>query len=265
MDKRSIKAIAFDFGNTLCPWNEQQYWAIMRDVLSQVCAIAPGHDCDSAYEVYQRVRAEECARSLPQTRENDIAAMYTRTVLSLRGTPPDAGELRAIFDTQVKSFAGVCTAPDGLSELLARLSERYRLAVLSNYPVGDCIRESLRKMGIDRYFDAVVVSGDLGIIKPGRRIFEHLLSEVMLNPAQVLFVGDDWIADIVGACTSGIPCVHIGAVGTEENMSVLDGIFGPYFRQVLERPEFSKWQEAKPDAVVKSVFELERWLEESGA
>ena len=262
MDTQSIRAIAFDFGNTLIPWDERQYWDIMQAIINRIVALAPGRDFDTVYQVYSRIRAEDSARNLPWVRENDVRSMYSKTIEGLRGSPATEDELGSILQVQIDSFAGVCSAPDGLHALLDSLANRYRLAVLSNYPVGECIRESLRNIGLDRYFDTIMVSGDLGVIKPGREIFESLLAGLDLPPEQVLFAGDDWIADVVGSCAVGMPCVHI-TDSRDDNMATIKGIFGPFFKQALELPELAGWEQAKPVAVLESVFELDRWLKES--
>ena len=261
----SIKAIAFDFGNTLCAWDERQYWQVTRNTMNAICTHAPGHDFDSAYEVFNRLRGEHSARNLPRMVENDLVEILAQTAEELRGKPLSKSDLQEVVHTHVRSFVEVCGAPHKLRGFLDRLSAKYRLGLLSNYPISDCIRLSLKRMGIDGYFSPTIVSGDLGVIKPARRIFGELLAEMNLPPEEVLFVGDDWTADIVGACASGIPCVHILDSSAEREPRSLEGVFGVYLRKALESPELSCWAEAKPVAVMKSVLELEPWLEDRNA
>lgn len=251
-------AIAFDFGNTLCPWDEEQYWQVTRTALSHMCTHMPGKDMDSILEVFSRVRNEDSSVNLPQSLENDLPGIYQRTASEVCGRPLSSAELSDLVDTHVKAFVGVCEPPAGLQEFLGRLSKKYRLALVSNYPLSDAIRLSLAKFGVDKFFNPTIVSGDLGIIKPHRMIFDKLLADLNLPPDQVLFVGDDWVADVVGASASGMHSIQIA---NHHGSNKLEGVFGYYIRQAVYRPEFGPWREAKPLAILNSVFDLEEWLE----
>jgi putative hydrolase of the HAD superfamily len=256
----SIKAIAFDFGNTLCAWDEPQYRQVTLSTLQAICAAVPGLDVESAYGVFSRIRNEHCARELPRMHEVDLTQILAETAKELRGAPLSDSEMQGVIEAHLRAFVGACRLSPGLHALMERLSRRYRLAVLSNYSMSECIRLSLRELGLDKHLERIIVSADLGVIKPSRRIFAELLDAMGLPPQNVLFVGDDWVADVVGACASGMACVQIanGSVGSQ----VLDNVFGVYLRKALESPELSCWAEAKPVAVMKSVLELERWLED---
>ena len=59
----------------------------------------------------------------------------------------------------------------------------------------------------EKYFDPVIVSGDLGFRKPDPRMFELLLSQMELSPDEILFVGNDMYRDIFGAGQLGIRTV----------------------------------------------------------
>jgi len=262
MANRMIQAIAFDFGNTLCPWDEEQYRQVTSSTLEHICALSNGHSADSAYEVFSRIRDAESARNLARLMENDLVGILGNTARELLGRPLDRSELDKLIDAHVAAFVRVCKAPAGLVSMLDRLSQGYRLAVVSNYPLPKCIRLSLESLGISGYFESTVVSGDLGIIKPGQRMFWEALSTLSLPPEEVLFVGDDWIADVVGACAAGMPCVHILDSKTTRKARMMEGVFGAYLRKALELPELSCWREAKPVVVLKSVLGLEKWLQE---
>lgn len=261
MSKDTIQAIAFDFGNTLCPWDEEQYLQITRSTLSGICAHAPGHDFNSAYRVFSRILDRESARNLPRLLENDLVGVISDTAAALCGRPLSPSSLESLVDAHVAAFVEVCRTPDGVHAMLDRLSDKFKLAVVSNYPLSQCIRVSLATLGLDKYLDATIVSGDLGVIKPSRRLFDEACSALDLTPETILFVGDDWIADIVGAWASGMPCVQIVDSHGDSKPRSLEGVFGVYLRQALESPELRPWQEARPLAVLNSVLELEAWLE----
>jgi len=75
-----------------------------------------------------------------------------------------------------------------------------------------------------RLFDAVVISGEVGLYKPQPEIFRLGAERVGLDPAQCVFV-DDLVENCEGAEAVGMTAVlHRGAVGTLERLEELLGV-----------------------------------------
>jgi putative hydrolase of the HAD superfamily len=72
-------------------------------------------------------------------------------------------------------------------------------------------REKLAASGLEEHFDAVVVSGDLGIGKPEAAIFRHALS--LLGADEGVMVGDSLDRDVDGARAAGLGAVWINRFG----------------------------------------------------
>ena len=101
----------------------------------------------------------------------------------------------------------VAPAP-GVAALLDRLARRYRLALLTNGG-SRTQRTKLARAGLSQRFEAVLVSGELGVDKPHPRAFGALLDALHLPPEAVLFVGDDRMRDIDGARACGLHAVQV--------------------------------------------------------
>ena len=87
---------------------------------------------------------------------------------------------------------------DDVRPALIRLRDKYRLFALSN---GNA---DLRRCGIDALFDGHVTAAGAGAAKPDARIFAHLLRMAGVEPIEVLHIGDDPLADVVGATQAGM-------------------------------------------------------------
>ena len=75
-----------------------------------------------------------------------------------------------------------------------------------------------------RLFDAVVISGEVGLYKPQPEIFRLGAERVGLDPAQCVFV-DDLVENCEGAEAVGMTAVlHRGADGTLERLEALLGV-----------------------------------------
>ena len=86
---------------------------------------------------------------------------------------------------------------------LRRLHSRYRLFAVSN---GNA---DLARCGIADFFAGHVTASAAGAAKPDARIFAHLVSMAGVEARRVLHVGDDPIADVVGATQAGMQAVWL--------------------------------------------------------
>ncbi len=123
--------------------------------------------------------------------------------------------------------------PD-VKEALPVLAADYRLGVLANQELW--IRDTMRRDGIDGYFDVWAVSAEVGAEKPDPAIFEHALREARVEPERAVMVGDRLDNDMASAKRVGLHTVWL-----------LRG----------EAPdEPTKEQLAVPDAAVRTLREL---------
>lgn len=97
-------------------------------------------------------------------------------------------------------------------EVLEALAVRYNLYILSNgFKELQC--HKMRSADIDRYFRKVVLSDDLGVLKPSPQIFHFALSATQSQLKESLMIGDSWDNDIVGACGVGMDQVFYNLTG----------------------------------------------------
>lgn len=92
---------------------------------------------------------------------------------------------------------------DGAKEALAHLKSRgYMIGILSNGFSG-VQHEKLRSSGIGHLVDRIVLSDDIGVNKPDRRIFDHALRQSGVSAGESLMIGDNPDTDIAGALRAG--------------------------------------------------------------
>ena len=65
-------------------------------------------------------------------------------------------------------------------------------------------RAKIRETGLEALVRVVIVSEEVGLKKPDRRIFELALKQIDASPSETIFVGDDTDADILGAKEAGM-------------------------------------------------------------
>lgn len=94
-------------------------------------------------------------------------------------------------------------------QLLAEATKSCKMALVSNFTYGPVVHLSLKKLGISRYFDTIVVSHDAGWRKPHERIFKDALQKLGVSAEEAVFIGDCPLEDIKGARSAGMKTVFV--------------------------------------------------------
>lgn len=93
--------------------------------------------------------------------------------------------------------------------LLKELKKRGKLVgVITNGP-SYLQNHKMDESGLREYCDIVVVSGDLGVHKPDKEIFEITAERLGLKCEECVYVGDHPINDIQGALSSGMSAIRM--------------------------------------------------------
>jgi putative hydrolase of the HAD superfamily len=117
-----------------------------------------------------------------------------------------------------RMFAGFAAAPAMVNVVRRAKAEGLRTALLSNSWGNEYLRDDW-----DVLFDAVVISGEVGMRKPDADIYVHTLKLLGCRPGEAVFV-DDLEANIRGAAAVGIVGVHHRSY--EETLAELEALFG---------------------------------------
>lgn len=209
MDPRfkNIKAIIFDYGNTLIEFGKAQITACDTALANALMKHYGPVDLGRLTAIRDRDRRAPYLS--PDYRENNLVEITTNMIRDLYGVEPSGEEMADILKARFDIFVRVVRAEAYVFEVLEQLAKRYKLGLLSNYPDGDAIRASLQITGLARYFDAVVVSGDLGVVKPHPVPFLTMMRALRVKPSQAVLVGDNWLGDVQGAKQAGMSAIFI--------------------------------------------------------
>ena len=100
----------------------------------------------------------------------------------------------------------------GAIELLEYLRPKYNMYILSN-GFKELQSRKMHTAGIERYFDALILSEDIGVNKPDRRLYEHALNHTSSALEESIMIGDMFDTDIVGAANIGMDSIYYNPCG----------------------------------------------------
>lgn len=207
-----IRAVTLDVGGTLIdPWPSAGH------VYAEVAA-THGFDGISPDLLNRQFAAAWRSKSSFDYTESSWCEMVA---LTFRGicTAQDVGRFFAPLYARFQSAEVWRLHPDVLPALEIFQKQRIRLAVISNWD--DRLRVLLDRLGLTPYFEAIVVSGEIGFHKPSPEIFRTALQELGLPGDQVLHIGDHPIEDIQGARAVGMQALQVARNGSSPHGNLL--------------------------------------------
>jgi putative hydrolase of the HAD superfamily len=127
----------------------------------------------------------------------------------------DCGDTLIDESTEVKTPEDISLSAElipGADEMMLTLKQRgYPLALVADGPP-QTFFNNLNPYGLYELFDAVAISGEVGVAKPHQDIFHHALEQLSIIPEdydRVVMVGNHLGRDIKGANDLGIISVWL--------------------------------------------------------
>jgi putative hydrolase of the HAD superfamily len=201
---QGIRAVCFDLDNTL--WD---IWpVILRAEQAMMDFLASRYPRAVVGETVETLRAAraEVARQYPQ-KQHDFSFLRQQ---ALREQSQRCGYAEQMAEQMVEEAFEVFLSARNqvefygeVAESLQLLQQRYRLFTASN---GNA---DLSRIGIAHWFERSVHAREVGVLKPHAAVFHKVVEATDLQLHEVVYVGDDPLADIEGARQAGMRAVWI--------------------------------------------------------
>ena len=212
------KAVLFDWAYTLVDLvNEEDRTALRRvyDHLEEREFVLPGFQ--QWYDTYHRLFFGMIEVSRPTHREarfdHVLNFLLIQSNIHLNGKVRFEDLLKLYYD-EIYSHRKVY--PEMIETLVALQKAGIRMGVVSNTTNPGFMKDyeqSLLKL--DPYFEFSIYSSEVPYRKPHPSIFQLALARLNLDPAEVLFVGDNLNADVAGAQSVGMPTAWLNREGKD--------------------------------------------------
>jgi 2-haloacid dehalogenase len=195
VDLGAFDVLTFDCYGTLIDWE--------RGILAALAPVLAAHGVEAADDTLLEAYAEhetelEAGPYLPY---REVLGRALERVAQDLGFEPSTGEVDA-FAASVGEWPAFPDSPGAL----ARLQERYRLAVITNCD-DDLFAASNRRLGVT--FDWVVTAEQARSYKPHANNFEVAFAKIGAPPERILHVAQSLFHDHVTAKRLGLSTVWI--------------------------------------------------------
>ncbi|MGW6704353.1 HAD family hydrolase [Streptomyces sp. NPDC054956] len=229
--KGPVKGVMFDFSGTLFRVEPTEDW--LRAVVAETGLDLPEAelvDCARRLEEAGALPGGANPRRLPHRLEalwrvRDLNFDNHRTVYTAlaREASLPAPELADALYARHHTPAAWRPYPDTASTLVALRERGIPVAVVSN--IGWDLRPVFRAHGLHPYVDSYLLSFEQGVQKPDPRLFRAACEALGQEPADVLMVGDDHVAD-AGAAALGCRVELVAHLPVDQRPDALGAVLG---------------------------------------
>ena len=205
MSPRRIRAVFLDAGNTLV-------FPRLEDLIADLREHGHSATPDDFYAAERLAKRKLDDWLWPQIRRGELPkqidyyywSQYLHEFTRRLGAPES--ELGELTKRLIKSFQNLQlwsrVMPDTPAFLEGLATQGYFLGVISNST--GTLEDQLVRLGLARYFRAILDSAIVGIQKPHPEIFKLALERAGVEGSEAVFVGDTYATDVGGAQLAGL-------------------------------------------------------------
>jgi len=205
-----IKAVIFDFIGTLA--NVKNYNLEDSKMKLYRAIVDAGFEvgAESFLEAYSQ--AHERYRVIRYEKLREVTnAVWISEALNNLGfqTNPEDMHIKTAVNVFFEDYIKSLELRQYAKGMLKKISTDYKLGLVSNFTYAPVIYAGLRRVGISQFFNAILVSEEVGWRKPHMKIFEETLRRLKVKAEEAIYVGDSPLEDISGAKAVGMKTIFV--------------------------------------------------------
>lgn len=236
-----IKAVIFDFIGTLT--NVRGYSLEASRMTSRMklykAVVNAGFKVDAKSFLEAHIQAHEKYRVIRYQKLVEVTnAVWISEALNNLGyeTTPDDPQVKTAINISFEDYLNSLELRQCTKRILKMTSTDYKLGLVTNFTYAPVIYVGLRKLDINQFFNAILISDEVGWRKPHPKIFNEALKRLRVSAHETVYVGDSPLEDIKGAKATGMKTVFVPS-------------------QFYSMKALNESQQ-KPDIIVKNLCEL---------
>ena len=202
----TIKHVFFDLDNTLWDFRKNAKFALEKLYIKYDVESRYGFNFEEFHPHYHESNEGLWAliRDKKITKE-ELRARRFKEAFDNLGINND--ELAKIFeDEYMETITNYNEVVDGAMELLDYLKPNYKLHIITNGFI-EVSKRKIESSDLNGYFETVTYADEIEILKPDPRIYNLAMEKSGAKKDESIYIGDDWIADAVGANAFGMSAI----------------------------------------------------------
>ncbi|VXC51810.1 MULTISPECIES: YjjG family noncanonical pyrimidine nucleotidase [Chryseobacterium] len=219
-----IQHIFFDLDNTLWDHRRNAYLTIKDLFDKEEITLKYNIDFEEFHSVYHEINE----KLWEQIRDGEIDKEYLRKHRfydTFKHFGIDDLELSMFFEEhfldKILNYNHLVESAEYILDYLK--TKNYTLHIISN-GFQEVTERKCILSGIDHYFQTITSADSVGVRKPNPAIFEYSLGLSEAKKEESILIGDDWIADVIGAQNFGIDVIFFDVLNENkevENLKVI--------------------------------------------
>lgn len=202
IQKQGLEHIFFDLDDTIWDFEKNSERILMDLFVEQDLQAKLNNDFYTYFSAYKKKNGElwSLYNGKKITKDELRKRRFHETFLEFGYNDFDLSWY--VSETYIKNAPYGKELKKGAIELLETLKDNYRLHLITN-GFKEVQNIKLQECGLQKYFDLVIISEDVGHNKPNVEIFREAERLGNTNKGSCLMIGDNFEADIQGATNAG--------------------------------------------------------------
>jgi len=206
LNRDMIKMIYFDLDHTL--WDfENNSKSALKLVYNKYQNILNSITTETFIATYQKINTQlwDSYRKKEISQE-ELKLLRFELTLKALGIECNEMLIKEINDFYLATLSKQEMLIEGAKDILDYLSGKYNLGILTNGFRKTQVAK-LNSSGIDKYFQVLVSSEDIGFPKPDEKIFSYAQKISGYSKEKIAYIGDDLENDILPAIKFGMNAI----------------------------------------------------------
>ncbi|MEO0280573.1 MAG: HAD family hydrolase [candidate division WOR-3 bacterium] len=220
-----IKAITFDYWDTLVPIDEEKIKKMREERAKEVVRFLKEKGYDFSYEEVKEISSKvwELYRVNPINNKEVTLYIMAEEILKnlkIRKRKKMVESLVKIYEEYLYK-AGLSVDKEVIEVIKILKEKGFKLGIVSNTPGGNVEKKILEDTGISSFFDIMLFSSFEGVRKPHPEIFMKVINFFKIKPEELLHIGDTPELDIEGPLKIGAKAILWNPKGKEVKEDII--------------------------------------------
>ena len=192
-----IRFVFLDVDDTLLDFQRSEAFALEKTLMKFDLPFST-----EVYALYHKINDAQWKKlERGETTRAELRIQRFELLLKALGAERDAKSVGLCYEGHLSSCHFF---EQGAERLLERIYGKYRLYVASNGNASVQLGR-LASAGMERYFDAIFLSEQIGCAKPQKAFFDDCFAKISdFDVSQAIILGDSLTSDIQGGINAGI-------------------------------------------------------------